>query len=94
MTILRTLSGQPVKVAHGIAVTTQLALESGRHAALDTLDSLRSNSRQLRNTLLDTRDGTLRYMRHEPAKAVMIVAAAGVVVLGLAMLLARLRRRD
>ena len=94
MTILRILSRQPVEVAHDITATTHHVLESGRHAALDTLDSLRSNSRQLRNTLLDTRDGTLRYMRHEPAKTVMIVAAASVVVLGLAMLLAHLRRRD
>lgn len=93
LTILRTLSGQPVEVAHGLTLTSNHALESGRNAALDAMDSLRSNSRQLRNALLDTRDGTLRYMRHEPAKSVMIAAAAGIVVLGLAVLLAQLRRR-
>lgn len=81
-------------VTHAIAATRDRTLHAGHHAALDALDSLRSNSRQLGHALLDTRDGTLRYMRHEPAKAVMIAAAAGVVILGLAALLSQLRRRD
>ncbi len=67
---------------------------AGGLAALDAMDSLRSSSRRLHHALLDTRDGTLRYMRHEPAKTIMIAAAAGLVVLGLAALLAHRRRRD
>lgn len=81
-------------VTHAIAATTGRTLHAGHNAALDAMDSLRSNSRQLRHALLDSRDGTLRYMRHEPVKAVMIAAVAGVLILGLAALLSQPRRRD
>lgn len=81
-------------ISRAIATTTDSALHAGRHAALDTLDGLRSSGRQLRHALLDTRDDTLRYMRHEPARAIMIAAAAGIVVLGLVALLSRLRQHD
>lgn len=77
-----------------ITTTADRTSHAGRLAALDAMDSLRSSSRRLRHALLDTRDGTLRYMRHEPAKTIMIAAAAGLVVLGLAALLAHRRRRD
>lgn len=79
---------------HAIVATADRTSHAGRHAALDAMDSLRSSSRQLRHALLDTRDGTLRYIRHEPAKAIMIAAATGLVVLGLAVLLSRRRQRD
>lgn len=94
MSILSTLPRQSGDIARGIATTTDHALDSSRLAALDMLDSLRSNSRQLHNALLDTRDATLRSIRREPAKAVLVVAAAGIMVLGLAALLGYLRRRD
>ncbi len=81
-------------VTHAIAATTDSTLHAGRNAALDALDSLRSNSRQLRNALLDTRDGTLRYIRHDPTKAILIAAAAGIVILGLAALMSKRRQRD
>lgn len=90
----KSVSNYTDDISHAVAATTGRTLQAGQHAALDAMDSLRSNSRQLRNLLLDSRDGTLRYMRNEPAKAVMIAAAAGVVILGLATLLAQLRRRD
>lgn len=79
---------------HAITATAERTSLAGQHAALDAMDSLRSSSRQLRNALLDTRDGTLRYMRHEPTKVIMIAAAAGLVVLGLAALLSQRRHRD
>jgi LPXTG-motif cell wall-anchored protein len=82
------------EAAHAVATTTDHTLHAGRHAALDALDSLRIHSRQMRNALLDTRDGTLRYIRHEPAAAIMIAAATGLVLLGLAAFLSRRRRRD
>jgi ElaB/YqjD/DUF883 family membrane-anchored ribosome-binding protein len=81
-------------VTHAISTTTGRALHDGHNAALDAMDSLRSSSRQLRNALLDTRDGTLRYIRHEPTKSILIAAAAGIVILGLAALLAQRRHRD
>ena len=92
---LRTLSGQPVESLHAVAAKgSRQALDAGRHVALDALNSLRGNSRHLRNALLDTRDGTLRYLRDEPTKTATIVAAAGIVVLGLVVLLTQLRDRD
>lgn len=78
---------------HAITATADRTAHAGRIAALDAMDSLRSSSRQLRHALLDTRDGALRYVRHEPARAVMIAVAAGLVVLGLAALLSERRRR-
>lgn len=80
--ILRTLSGQPLESVHG-----------GTGQALDAFDRLRDSSRQLREALAETRDGTLRYVRDEPVKTVTIVAAAGIVVLGFVILLAQLRDR-
>lgn len=88
------LTGEARSIVRSVAATTDRALHVGRHAALDAMDSLRSHNRQLRHVLQDTRDGTLRYVRHEPGKTVMIAAAAGVVVLGLALLAAHLRHRD
>jgi ElaB/YqjD/DUF883 family membrane-anchored ribosome-binding protein len=79
---------------HAITATAGRTAHAGRLAALDAMDSLRSSSRQLRHALLDTRDGALRYARHEPAKTVMIAAAAGLVVLGLVALLSQRRHRD
>lgn len=81
-------------ITHAVAATTDRTLHAGHNAALDAMDSLRSNSRQLRHALLESRDGTLRYMRHEPAKTVMIAVAAGVLILGLAALLSQRRHRD
>lgn len=89
-----TVSRHTDGITHAVAATTDRALHAGHLAALDAMDSLRSNSRQLRNAMLDTRDGTLRYMRHEPAKAIMIAAAVGIVIVGLAALLSQLRHRD
>ncbi len=94
MTILSTLSHQTGGIARGIATTTDHAFDSGRIAALDALDSLRSSSRQLRNALLDSRDATLRTMRHEPAKTVVVIAAVGILAVGFVALLGYLRRRD
>ncbi len=88
------LSNEARDIVRGVATTTDRALNAGRHAALDAMDSLRSHNRQLRHVLQDSRDGALRYVRHEPGKTVMIAAAAGVVVLGLALLTAHLRHRD
>ncbi len=94
MITTKTVSHHADGITHAIAATTGHAVQAGHHAALDAMDSLRSNSRHLRNALLDTRDGTLRYMRHEPAKSVMIAAAVGIVVLGIASLIVHLRERD
>lgn len=94
MTNLHTLSHRTGNIANGIATNTDHAFESGRLAALDAFDSLRSSSRQLRNSVLDARDATLRTVRHEPAKTVMVIAALGMLVIGFAVLLGRPRRHD
>ncbi len=95
MITLRTLSGQPVESVHAIdALGTKHALDAGRHVAFDALQSLRGNGRHLRDVLLDTRDSSMRYLRDEPTKTTTIVAVAGIVVLGLVVLLAQLRDRN
>ncbi len=94
MTITNAISRHTGAITRAISSTTDSALHAGRHATLDTMDGLYSSGRQLRHALLDTRDDTLRYMRHEPARAIMIAAAAGIVVLGVAALLSRPRHRD
>lgn len=94
MTIRSTLSDQAAHIGHAIAQTSDHAVHSGRNAALDALGQVRSGGRQVRHVLLDTRDGTLRYMRHEPVKTVILVAAVGALALGIAALAGYLRRRD
>lgn len=94
MTMRNTLSNRAAQIGHAIAETSDHASHSGRDAALDALDQVRSSGRRMRHVLLDTRDGTLRYMRHEPAKTVILVAAVGALALGIAALAGYLRRRD
>lgn len=91
MTIRSTLSDQATQIGYAIVPTGK---HSVRNTTLDMLDQVRSGGRHMRNVLLDTRDGTLRYMRHEPVKTVIMVAAVGAVVLGIAALLGQRRRQD
>lgn len=94
MTTRSTLSDQVAHIGRSIVDTSERAGHSGRNSALDMLDQVRSSGRQMRHVLLDTRDGTLRYMRHEPAKTVMLVAAVGFLALGIAAVASYVRRRD
>lgn len=94
MTMRSTLSDQAIQIGHAIADTSAHAGHSSHNATLDMLDQVRSSGRQMRNVLLDTRDGTLRYIRHEPVKTVILVAAVGALALGIAALAGYLRRRD
>ena len=94
MTIRSSFSEQATQLGHAIAQTSQHAGRSGRIAAMDAMDQVRSSGRQVRHVLLDTRDGTLRYMRHEPVKTIVVVAAVGALALGIAALASYLRRQD
>ena len=94
MSIRSSFSEEATQLGHTISQTSQHAGRSGRIAAMDAMDQLRSSGRQMRHVLLDTRDGTLRYIRHEPVKTVILVAAVGAVALGIAALAAYLRGRD
>lgn len=94
MNMRSNLADQATQIGYAIAQTGEHAGHSGRNAALDMMDHVRSSGRQMRHVLLDTRDGTLRYMRHEPVKTVILVAAVGALALGIAALAGYLRRQD
>jgi hypothetical protein len=94
MNMRSNLADQATQIGYAIAEKSGRAGHSGRNAALDMMDHVRSSGRQMRHVLLDTRDGTLRYIRHEPVKTVILVAAVGAVALGIAALVGHLRRRD
>jgi ElaB/YqjD/DUF883 family membrane-anchored ribosome-binding protein len=56
------------------------------------VQSVRETTRRLRDGALQLSDGTRQYVRDEPIKSVLIAAATGAVLMGLASLLARAGR--
>lgn len=57
--------------------------------ARQSLQSARDTTRRLRDTAVQVSDGTVQYVRDEPLKSVLIAAATGALLMGLASLLAR-----
>lgn len=68
------------------------AAQRARALAQQAAQSVRATTRQLRDSAVQLTDGTRQYVRDEPVKSVLIAAATGAVLIGLASLLSRSRR--
>ena len=61
-------------------------------AAKRGVDALRDTSQQLRDKAVRASDSTVAYVRNEPVKAVLIAAATGALLMGIASLMRRTRQ--
>ena len=68
--------------------------EEAESRARRGLDSARDASRQLRERAAHASDSTVRYIKDEPVKAMLIAAATGAALVTVISLLSRSRHRD
>ncbi len=82
--------GYKVEELRGQASTRlDQATQQANAIARQGLQSARDTTRRLRDTAVQVSDGTVQYVRDEPVKSVLIAAATGALLMGLASLLAR-----
>lgn len=70
------------------------ASEQASEIAQRVVDAVRDSSQQLQEQASRASDRTAKYVRNEPAKALLIAAATGAALMALASLMFRSRRRD
>ena len=80
------LADQAAPLMHRATEQAGALAERGVHAVQDSAQHLRDNA-------LRASDSTVRYIRNEPVKAVLIAAAAGATLMALVSLLVRSRDR-
>jgi ElaB/YqjD/DUF883 family membrane-anchored ribosome-binding protein len=88
------LSEQANILAEHAAQSAGLAIKSTQRVTHDALDSLRDASHQLQDGALHASDSTVRYIKHEPVKAMLIAAATGAALMALISLLSHSRHRS
>jgi len=81
------------KLADQVAQSADLAIKSTQRVASDALDSVRDTSRQLRDKAQQASDSTVRYIRDDPVKSVLIAAATGAALMALISLVSHSRDR-
>jgi len=64
---------------------------SSQHLANGVMDSVRDTSHQLRVKAEHASDNTVRYIQHEPVKALLMAAATGAALMALVSLISRSR---
>lgn len=70
------------------------ASEQASDLAQRVVEAVRESSQQLQHKAARASDSTVKYIRNEPVKSVLIAAAAGAALMALANLLLRSRDRD
>ena len=81
------------KLADQVAQSADLAIKSTQRVASDALDSVRDTSRQLRDKAQQASDSTVRYIRDDPVKSVLIAAATGAALMALISFVSHSRNR-
>jgi ElaB/YqjD/DUF883 family membrane-anchored ribosome-binding protein len=66
-----------------VAHSADHAIKAGQRVASDALDSVRDTSRQLRQQAQHASDNTVKYIRDDPLKAMLIAAATGAALMAL-----------
>ena len=74
---------QAVGLVHDVALSADHAMQTAQRVANDARASVHDGARQLRDSALRASDHSVRFVRHEPVKAVLIAAAAGAAVMAL-----------
>jgi ElaB/YqjD/DUF883 family membrane-anchored ribosome-binding protein len=75
------------------ANSAEQAVKSTKRLANETLDSVVDASLQLRDKALQTSHSTVKYVRDEPVKALLIAAATGAALMALISLMNHSRER-
>ena len=65
---------------------------AAQHTSDSTLDSLSEKVKDMRNQAARATESTIAYVKVEPVKAVLLAAAVGALLMGLASLAGRSRR--
>ena len=73
--------------------SVQRAVKPTKRLANETLDSVVDASLQLRDKALQTSHSTVKYVRDEPVKALLIAAATGAALMALISLMNHSRER-
>ena len=84
---------QASNLADQVAQSADHAIKTSQHVANDAIDAVRDTSRQLRNTAQHASDSTVRYIRNDPIKAILIAAATGAALMALVSLASHSRER-
>ena len=86
------------KSAHNLAEVAGPLMDSASEQASDlaqrVVEAVRESSQQLQHKAARASDSTVKYIRNEPVKSVLIAAAAGAALMALANLLLRSRNPD
>lgn len=75
------------ELADQVVQTADHAIKASQRVVGDALDSVRDSSRQLRNKAQAASDSTVRYIRDDPVKAMLIAAATGAALMALVSLM-------
>lgn len=90
-------SSNPMKKAQSLADEAgplmDRASEHASELAQRVVDAVRDSSQQMQDQATRASDNTAKYIRNEPAKALLIAAATGAALMALASLMWRSGRR-
>lgn len=90
---LKKLLEQSDSLADQAAPLLNRATEHASALAQRGVDSVRDTSQQLRDKALHTSDRTVKYIKDEPVKALLIAAATGAALMAIVSLMSRSRDR-
>jgi ElaB/YqjD/DUF883 family membrane-anchored ribosome-binding protein len=82
------------EIADQVAQSADHAIKTSQRVANDALDSVRDSSRQLLGKAQHASDSTVRYIRDDPVKAMLIAAATGAALMALVNLVSHSRAAD
>ena len=92
------ITNKPSKNSHNLADVAGPLMESANEQATEmaqrVVEAVRESSEQLQDKAAAASDSTVKYIRDEPVKSLLIAAATGAVLMALANLMWRARNRD
>ena len=92
------ITNKPSKNSHNLADVAGPLMESANEQATEmaqrVVEAVRESSQQLQDRAARVSDSTVKYIRNEPVKSLLIAAATGAVLMALANLMWRARTRD
>ena len=87
-------SKNPTKLADAAAPLMDSASEQATELVQRVVEAVRESSQQLQDKAARASDVTVKYVRDEPVKSLLIAAAAGATLMALVSLMLRSRNRD
>jgi ElaB/YqjD/DUF883 family membrane-anchored ribosome-binding protein len=92
------ITNKPSKNSHNLADVAGPLMENANEQATEmaqrVVEAVRESSQQLQDKAARASDSTVKYIRNEPVKSLLIAAATGAVLMALANLMWRARNRD